>query len=669
MLKHCGLLILFIILTPLLLPVMAVAQVDIPESATKTIEYIPKGEVKWILESSNDDEIVSVEKVNSKTSRFTIRPTDKLSLSQQRNYPIKFYKYVYDDDGNISNKYEINPNMFGLSKSNRDITKQNTLQITVPQNWTEADLAHVYMKMGPNSSTYSAATNTITVTGGTELAPITFEDIYDADVANGWDVVTKTGTCVATSGATTDSIYFFHAYLTIGDDVTETWLIDESITVGFDSGLQTGAGTIICRVEDNATLRLGGVNDAPTYSTENGCTVYMEAGISSWCRLLYDNSGSIELYSVNAYSPSDTVEIHAKIAWNCLFGDNIDCNTQSNASLNNIIMASANSLFLTSSGTINSICSTNVAYATRVYGSGDKNISNVTTTNCDYVFRGHTITTDSDLKLINVTSDNWAFLWTNSGSATVYRQYNYDMVITDDNGVPQPSFDVTIEDVNNNVIYTGITASSGTIPQQTLNYGIYTQANGDTATLQTPHTITITRTGYEDYTTQVTMDEQKCLEIAMTPISSTTLYTSLTEWWEDNMFAFIILLLPLCLTIAGFFLRHPPLLIVSSISWIVFAIWAYQERVTDTDMYFFLFWMGVIMFILTILDSIAIDRRADKVYYTPSGGDQFTEQSEDEKDEDSFTKLRKKIRGRGKVKIQKNRVNNQIQSEINRSKG
>ena len=40
---------------------------------------------------------------------------------------------------------------------------------------------------------YDAGTDTITVTAGTEAVPITFTDIYNADVAGAWGQVTKTG--------------------------------------------------------------------------------------------------------------------------------------------------------------------------------------------------------------------------------------------------------------------------------------------------------------------------------------------------------------------------------------------------------------------------------------------------------------------------------------------
>jgi len=108
--------ILFLLLISIILPTFSVAQVvieepeeekpNIEEIRNANINYIPRGEVKWILESTNDDEIVEVEKVTGKSSRFTIHPTDKLSLDQQQNYPVEIFRLEYDELGNVSRKID-----------------------------------------------------------------------------------------------------------------------------------------------------------------------------------------------------------------------------------------------------------------------------------------------------------------------------------------------------------------------------------------------------------------------------------------------------------------------------------------------------------------------------------------------------------------------------------
>ena len=71
------------------------------------------------------------------------------------------------------------------------------------------------------SITYSSSTNTITIVGFNESSPCTFEDIYQADVSNGWGVVSKQG----------DNQYEFRCKLQIGDGSNDTWLVDASKAV------------------------------------------------------------------------------------------------------------------------------------------------------------------------------------------------------------------------------------------------------------------------------------------------------------------------------------------------------------------------------------------------------------------------------------------------------
>lgn len=61
--------------------------------------------------------------------------------------------------------------------------------------------------------TYDLTTKKITVTGYTESTPCTFEDIYQADIAGGWGVVQKQA----------EKQYALNCGLVIGDGTTETW--------------------------------------------------------------------------------------------------------------------------------------------------------------------------------------------------------------------------------------------------------------------------------------------------------------------------------------------------------------------------------------------------------------------------------------------------------------
>ena len=79
-----------------------------------------------------------------------------------------------------------------------------------------------FMGLASAGITYDSGTNTITVTGYTEATPCTFTDIYNADVTNGWGVVSKQST----------NQFLLQCRLYVGDGSTTTWMktIDEQIT-------------------------------------------------------------------------------------------------------------------------------------------------------------------------------------------------------------------------------------------------------------------------------------------------------------------------------------------------------------------------------------------------------------------------------------------------------
>jgi len=69
--------------------------------------------------------------------------------------------------------------------------------------------------------TYDPDTSRIVVVGGSEATPFSFEDIYQASEANGWNVVDKIG----------ENEYFIKAHLDIGDYNTPTYFAHENFAV------------------------------------------------------------------------------------------------------------------------------------------------------------------------------------------------------------------------------------------------------------------------------------------------------------------------------------------------------------------------------------------------------------------------------------------------------
>ena len=106
------------------------------------------------------------------------------------------------------------------------------------------------------SITYDSGNNTIIVVGFNKSSPCTFEDIYQADVANGWGVVSKQG----------DNQYEFRCKLQIGDGTSETWLADTNKAISHT------INDNFINITPNGYFRCGIVVDETNRTTKDGCS-------------------------------------------------------------------------------------------------------------------------------------------------------------------------------------------------------------------------------------------------------------------------------------------------------------------------------------------------------------------------------------------------------------
>ena len=67
---------------------------------------------------------------------------------------------------------------------------------------------------------------------------------------------------------------------------------------------------------------------------------------------------------------------------------------------------------------------------------------------------------------------------------------------------------MTLKDKDNTQIFSLSTDANGQITQQNVQYGYYDQAHGDTLQAYSPHTLTVSKAGYETRTYKLTVDEK-----------------------------------------------------------------------------------------------------------------------------------------------------------------
>ena len=340
------------------------------------------------------------------------------------------------------------------------------------------------------SITYDNGTNTITIVGFNESSPCTFEDIYQADVANGWGVVSKQGS----------NQYEFRCKLQIGDGTNETWLADAnkmiSHTIDDD----------FIYIPAHGHFRCGVVVNEANKTTKDGCFIYTNS--SGKHIIEFARSGALELYSttISAESSTNIFSSYGKgeyRIWNCniihtrVSGEgtppDIDfyrTNWQSSQAGPAFTTSNASDILISDCyhGTIWFSLSTPVTI---------KNYRMINETNS--FFCSHL---DANLYAINVEC-KWKPLWYSS-SGKIYRQYTFTLKVVDENGNPISGAKVSVYNRSGCLEFEDTTDANGRIPTHIITRGYYDQAHGSTLVDFSPHTLVIEKEGYETYKTQFT---------------------------------------------------------------------------------------------------------------------------------------------------------------------
>ena len=358
--------------------------------------------------------------------------------------------------------------------------------------------------------TYNAGTNVITVTAYTEGTPCNFTDIYNADVAGSWGVVTRQCT----------NQFCFDCALKIGDGSTTTWFADEAKHITFIGAPieKTGEG-----VEDrwtfllkaNSNVRLGKLEDAGDKTTSKGCSIiFNNTNHTCFGTVLSSppSTAHLNIYSTQIQSTSSYVCFVYGLDGMKIYDSSFVRYTFpaicKNVNFNNFLINNGYNGINGTSGTMNNIDIINSDKAIAVGSSAvvDVVIKNAMFKNNNYVV--YMSSAAKDAYLINVDADSWLFLFVSSATKTCYRQYEFDLKVIDKDNSPINAATVKIWDKDSNLIVDTTTNASGVIAAQTITRGTYAQATGSTLQEKSPHLIKIEKANYTTYEADFTLGDK-----------------------------------------------------------------------------------------------------------------------------------------------------------------
>jgi hypothetical protein len=277
----------------------------------------------------------------------------------------------------------------------------------------------------------------------------------------------------------------------------------------------------------NATFTLGSVVDVNSKTTRNGCDI-LDLATSSWGWVIDTAAGStVNLYSCRLATLGKNGYIilaSAGNVWNCTFDYRVSLllGAGSTISVFNLLALGGQTGIQSrsASATINKITAlgTNYACSFRYMDGGSAAIVNV--------FARNTLTTTVELVEITNTNcyvvdadagtANWTLTYSGTVTGTVvFRQYSFDLKVTDKDNNPINGATVVLKDKDSNQIFNVNTDANGNIATQTVSRGYYDQPHGNTLQDYGPHTLIITKAGYQTYIKKFTLSAKTAWEIKL----------------------------------------------------------------------------------------------------------------------------------------------------------
>lgn len=331
---------------------------------------------------------------------------------------------------------------------------------------------------------------------------------FDYDLIQGqWGVVWSQGSFQ----------FYFNGKIYLGNDSIITYFGDINKSILFED-----LGGTHIYVSNYANLILGNLIDEVAKETDQGCFLYSKGTATSFIVGQAGSDSVVSLYS-SKFAGAGTSYILLLIknegrVWNChtdkkvsFISSHINLyQTNMYSSQYAIYNPNSNSVFDTViiDGAKSGFRCENVEITAR----------NVIIKNCDYAVWLQGANADYSY-LIDTVVDAWNLYFSIAPNARLYRQYTLNLKILDINENNIENATVVLKDKDDNDIFSVTTNASGEIVEQTVSYGYYNEANGNTLQFYSPHTLIIKKAGYQTYTEKFTLDHTINWTIALKRIA------------------------------------------------------------------------------------------------------------------------------------------------------
>jgi PKD repeat protein len=368
--------------------------------------------------------------------------------------------------------------------------------------------------------TYNAASNTINVSGFNASNPATFTALWKQSQTSGWGVVQQQG----------GNQFIFSCLINVASDC---FLNDTDVQIILASGVVTANGQYF--IGGLGTVTFGKVVDYNSKTSGNGVNFYCP-GQGYWFYWIWTKGGEYIYSSTFNCNGWNIAIVYATNLWNSIATGKgfAGFHAESNSDFFNVICSNTHFGIYFDSNSISAkydkISLLSVDFAVRNWGNGNgATISNVYARNCTTLFGNEDLNVTINQYLVNFDVDNWTFAFVSLDSAfpqtsisTIYRQYTFDLTVTNPNGTAIPNAVVNIIDFKGTQVISTLTDSSGRIPTKALSLGFYNNTGGAAIYQVAPYSLKITAAGYTDYTIYIPATQKSDWHISLQPVVTRT---------------------------------------------------------------------------------------------------------------------------------------------------
>ena len=332
---------------------------------------------------------------------------------------------------------------------------------------------------------------------------------FDYELIQGqWGVVWKQ----TTAQFSLDCLIIF------GDGTTSTYFTDYEKQIVFFDGLQSDSGIKLIEIKENVSVFFGHLDNVDEKLGSRGCSfVFLSSTYGPYVYSADFLTVDFRLMGCSFFVPNISVSSfrlnRAKI-YNCVFGHHTYLYNAKNVDVHRTDVINAPYGVDRAEGTFDDIILSNITSQVFKTGNFPFYVSNAICSNYSgelvYLFFNH------HCHLTNIDAPIWTMKYGSKAStARIFRKYEFDLKVIDKDENSLQNAIVKIWDKDNNLVVDTTTNANGIITTQTLNYGYYAKATGDVPIMQTPHTMQISKLGYETYRKKFTTDEKIDWKIAL----------------------------------------------------------------------------------------------------------------------------------------------------------